>query len=104
MQRGTGRSHSPFDQRAEDGCCQTRMRHAGVGESGAELTIYIRDAVLFGNARQITGPFQLARRLDFVEDSGGILKERPHAGVIDDEIDVRPILGHLGDIPIGVVL
>src|SRR5687767_10253700 len=92
------------DERAEEGRREARTGDRRVGEGGADLTVDILDSVLRRNLRQVGGPLDAAGLLELGERRIGRLEEWPQRGVVDDEVDLRPVLRRLAYVPDRVVL
>jgi len=75
------------------------MRHHGMTENGTQFRIDIGDiGVFLLHPHQVSGPWQVA----IVVNAGFTGRHHAHhvlhAGVVNDEIDIREILGGLHDV------
>src|SRR5215471_13082757 len=94
----------PADQAAHERRGEARVGDGGIGEGRANLAVDVADPVLGRDLGEVRGPLDAARLLEFGERVVGLLHERPEGSMIDDEIDLRPVLGGLPDVPDRVVL
>jgi len=88
----------PLDQRAHQRGADVRLGNQRGGEQLADVAIDIVDAILGGNVGKIAGPGDPPGALEFGQRLLRIAADMAVSGVIDDEIELRPVLGSLTDI------
>ena len=89
-----------LDQHAHQRRAEARLDHRGLGEDLAEIAVDVADAVLGRDLGEVAGPFDAAGLLELrIAVRRGAGRAGPAIGrVVDDEADLRPVLGRLADI------
>ena len=86
-------------QHAHQGRGEPRLGHRGQREELAEIGVDVGHAVLAGDLGQVGHPVHAAGLLELGERVGGVAAAREAIGpVIDDEVELRPVLRRLADI------
>jgi hypothetical protein len=93
-----------LDPRPEERCRKAEICCARRGKAGAHLSVNVGDPILHRDAGEAAGPLDLAGLFKFSQNSIGRLPERLQTAMVDDEVQLRPVLGGLTDIPGRVVL
>ena len=93
-----------LDQRAHERGGEARVRHRAVGERRADLAVDVAHPVLGRDLGQVGGPLHAAGLLELGQRVLRRLLERPKRAVVDDEVELGPVLGRLAHVPDRVVL
>ncbi len=88
----------PLDQRAHQRRGKPRLRHRRPREELAEIAVDIGDAIFRGNLGELADPRDPAGLVPLRHGFGGRAADMSVGGMVDDEIELRPILCRLADI------
>ena len=88
----------PLDQRAHQRGAHPRLRDQRGREQLADVAIDVADAVLRRDVREVAGPGDPPGALELGKRLRRIAADMAVGRVVDDEVELRPVLGSLPDI------
>src|SRR5262245_8953318 len=86
-------------QRPDEGRGEARVGDGGGREGRADLAVDVLHAELAGDLGQVARPLDLTGLLELGQRRVGRLQEVAERAVIDHEVELRPVLGGLAQVP-----